>query len=105
MLEHDLDLPNWTAVRNSCSSLSFVRAEGIAFENQRLTTEILLSFDKENMLNLQVKSRGFILPLGNLGITKEIEELPTLSKVRLLAHFLDSSTYSSQMTISKPTNR
>ena len=92
-IEKELQMRNWTTVRNNDNSLSFIRSEERAFNGQRCSTKILVTFlnDKEKCYELKVMSHGFSLSVEELSLDKELKSGDAMEQIKVVARFLDSS--------------
>ena len=92
-IEKELQIRNWATVRNNDNSLSFIRSEERAFNGQRCSTEILVTFlnDKEKCYELKVMSHGLSLSVEELSLDKELKSGDAMEQIKVVARFLDSS--------------
>ena len=94
-IQAEVVLENWRAIRNSKTSLSFVRSEKWLINGNRASTEISVTWEGDD-LNINVISLGLKRSIGELGLIHYV--LPMIdpgqylvSTLKQLATFLESS--------------
>lgn len=89
-VETEVELENWTAMRNGIDPLSFVRYEKWAFNGQRVCTEILVTSVNGDVA-IEISSQGIKKSVEDLGIEEQLRDIEATKRVKVIAAFLDSS--------------
>ena len=94
---------NWITVRNTDTSISFVKNESISLNCKRSSIEILLVAKPENR-ELKILRDGFCIPVEELKLDKELKFLSIIDQIQLIARFIDSSSLCCGFPVTKESN-